>query len=318
MALGLGEITVGTGEHVVQFYEDDAQLTRTVGEYLTTALGDGAVAIVIATETHRRLFAAELTAAGIDPAACSVDGTLVMLDAAATMAGFVDAGQVDTAGFREIVGSVVQRAVDSGRPVRAYGEMVALLWEAGDVPAAIELETAWNDLARELPFALVCAYRSESVESDELAEAVRDVCHLHTSVIGPAPGERSESPTAADVRAQFRREREAPAAARHFVADVLNGRGHPARMVEDAMLIVTELATNAVIHAGSPFSVEIRASGSSVSISVGDASRAKPALRHGNPAAVSGRGLRIIDALAASWGVDLAKDGKTVWAVLRS
>ena len=72
MAVALEEITVGAGEHVVQFYEDDSQLAQTVGGYLTAALEDGAVAIVIATEAHRRLFAAELEAAGVDLAASSL------------------------------------------------------------------------------------------------------------------------------------------------------------------------------------------------------------------------------------------------------
>jgi anti-sigma regulatory factor (Ser/Thr protein kinase) len=315
MAVALEPVTAGAGEHVVEFYEDDPQLAQTIGGYLTAALEDGAVAIVIATEAHRGLFAAELEAAGIDPAACSLDGTLVMLDAATTMAGFIDAGQVDHARFGQIVGSVVQRAVKSGRPVRAYGEMVALLWEAGDVLAAIELERAWNDLARELPFALVCAYRSESVQGHEHADALHEVCHLHTSVIGSPAGERRDPPAVTQVCANFPRERQAPSAARHFVAGVLEGWGHSPSLLEDAKLVVSELATNAVIHASSPFSVEIRPNGSSVRFSVRDASCAEPSLRHDGPAN-SGRGLRLIDTLAASWGVDIAAEGKTVWAEL--
>jgi anti-sigma regulatory factor (Ser/Thr protein kinase) len=275
------------------------------------------VAIVIATEAHRQLFAAELKAAGVYPAASRPDGTLIMLDAAATMAGFIDAGQVDHDGFRRIVGSVIRGAAGTGRPIRAYGEMVALLWEAGNVPAAIELETAWNDLARELPFALLCAYRSESVQGHEHADALHEVCHLHTSVIGSPPAERRGLAAAAEAWAKFPRERQAPTAARHFVTDVLKGWGHSPSLLEDAKLVVSELATNAVIHASSPFSVEIRPNGSLVRLSVRDASRAQPRVRHDNGLAISGRGLRLIDALAADWGVEIAAEGKTVWAELR-
>lgn len=317
MVIELESIEVDAGGHVVQFYEDDLQLARTVGGYLTEAVEDGAVAVVIATEEHRRLFAAELEAAGLEPAASLLDGSLVMLDAAATMATFIDAGGVDHAGFRRIVAPVIRRALDSGRPVRAYGEMVALLWEAGDVPAAIELETAWNDLARDLPFALVCAYRSESVQGHEHADALHEVCHLHTSVIGSLPGELRDVTAQAEVRAQFSRERQAPSAARHFVANVLKGWGHSPRLLEDAKLVVSELATNAITHANSPFSVQVRPNGSSVRVSVSDASRASPSLRPDNWAAISGRGLRLIDALAAHWGVEIKEDGKTVWAELR-
>ena len=98
--------------------------------------------------------------------------------------------------FFEVIGGVIRDAVGTGRPVRAYGEMVALLWEAGDVLAAIDLETLWNELASELPFALYCAYHSESVAANEHADALHDVCRLHSAVI-PSPGE------VVDVSADF-------------------------------------------------------------------------------------------------------------------
>lgn len=167
----LDDITVEAGEHVVHFYEGESQLAQTAGGYLCAALEGGSVALVIATEEHRRLFSSALAAAGLDPVALSRDGRLILLDAADTMARITRAGAVDRDGFRTIVGSVVRRAAETGRPVDAYGEMVALLWEAGDVLAAIELEEAWNDLAGELPFALLCAYRSESAQEQEQVEA---------------------------------------------------------------------------------------------------------------------------------------------------
>ncbi len=101
------------------------------------------------------------------------------------------------------------------------------------------------------------------------------------------------------------------------MADVLEGWGHSPSLLEDAKLVVSELATNAVIHARSPFSVEIRPAGRSVRLLVRDGSRARPSLRHDDGLAVSGRGLRLIDALAADWGVEIAQDGKAVWAELR-
>jgi hypothetical protein len=316
MAVYGEHISVALGEHVVQFYEDDSQLGQTVGRYLTATLEDGGVAIVIATEPHRRLFGSELEAAGLDPRAASGDGSLIMLDAAATMTEFVHDGKVDRDAFRRVVGSVVRRAAASGRPVRAYGEMVALLWEAGDVLAAIELERAWNELAAELPFALFCAYRSDSVQRHDHAEVLREVCHLHTSVVSPSGGERHHPPSGPKICAHFPAERQAPRAARHFVADVLTRWGHPSRLLEDAKLVVTELATNAVRHGRSAFSVEIHPHGACVRLSVRDACGARPIPRV-NPTATSGHGLRLIDAIATRWGTEIAGDGKVVWAELR-
>jgi anti-sigma regulatory factor (Ser/Thr protein kinase) len=313
MTIELEDITVQAGEHVVHFYEDESQLAATVGGYLTRALKDGAAVVVIATEAHRRLFTSELEAAGIDPVRSSRQGTLVLLDAAEVMARFTRAGGLDRHAFRHILGSALRQAADAGRPVCAYGEMVALLWEAGDVLAAIELERAWNELAAELPFGLLCAYRSESVTGDDHADALHEVCHLHTSVVDA----RASASDAIQTRAHFGAERQAPGEARHHVADVLTRWGESAPLVEDAKLVVTELAANAVVHARSAFSVEVRRHQSTVRVSVRDASPVKPTLRHDEMAA-SGRGLRLVDAIAANWGVEIADDGKTVWAELQS
>jgi anti-sigma regulatory factor (Ser/Thr protein kinase) len=314
MAVEIGKVRVRAGEHIVHFYEDDSQLAGTVGAYLIQAVGDGAVAIVIATPAHHRQFASELDAAGIDPAQAAREGVLIRLDAADTLAGFTEAGEVDHAAFRRNVGSVLRQATETGRPVLAYGEMVALLWEAGDVLAAVELEKAWNGLADEVAFGLICAYRSESVQGHEHAEALRAVCHLHSSVVDAPEDAEPEEPGAC---AHFAPERESATAARHFVADVLGRWGKPAALLEDAKLIVTELASNAIIHARSPFSVELRPHGASVRIAVRDASPARPIVKDTGMEA-SGRGMRLVDLLTADWGVEFGGHGKTVWAELRA
>src|SRR3954471_8040608 len=145
-------------DHVVQFYESDSELVARAGGYLSRALQAGEVAIVIATPAHGEGFAAHLPGGA---------GELVWLDAAETLARLMRDGRVDRESFFASVGEVVRPAAATGRPVRAYGEMVALLWEAGDVTSAIELEALWNELATHVPFSLYCAYRSESVNGHE-------------------------------------------------------------------------------------------------------------------------------------------------------
>jgi anti-sigma regulatory factor (Ser/Thr protein kinase) len=85
---------------------------------------------------------------------------------------------------------------------------------------------------------------------------------------------------------------------------------------DDAQLIVTELATNAVIHACSPFSVSVRYDGSCIRISVHDWNPMLPVLRDAGPTARSGRGLHLVDLVAYDWGVEPSPDGKTIWAEL--
>jgi anti-sigma regulatory factor (Ser/Thr protein kinase) len=299
-------VTADAGEHVVHFYADDSELVESVGAYLTGGVQAGEVAIVIATEGHREAFEAQLADAGIDPGEARHAGTLVSLDAAATLALFVRDGRVDREAFFEVIGGIVREAAALGRPVRAYGEMVALLWETGDVLAAIDIETLWNELGDELPFSLYCAYRSDSVAGHEHADALTRVCHLH-SAVRPAP--------VVETTWEFAADRREAATARHLVADALRRAGHH-RLVADAQLIVTELAANAVVHGGSGFSVTIRSGESGVRIMVRDASPAAPVKRHVDVTSPGGRGLVLIDALSGRWGVEPLPDGKVVWAEL--
>ncbi len=319
MATAIEDLALGPGDHVVQFYQHEPELVETVGRYLSDAARSGAAVIGIATEAHRDAFLAELQAAGVDPAKACADGALTLLDAAATLASFMPEGRIDHDEFRQVIGSLVRRAGETGRPVSVYGEMVALLWDAGDVLATIELERLWNELGRELQFSLLCAYRSESVRGDEHAEALRQVCHLHSAVL-PAPArDDPDAPHSPDTEAsaRFPAELDAPRSARHFVAHTLGRWGHAGSLVDDAQLLVTELATNAVVHARSTFSVVARTEEACVHISVHDASTVKPTMRDGAPTSPSGRGLHLVAALSVNWGVEVTADGKTVWAELR-
>lgn len=304
MAVQMREKMMGGGEHVVQFYDQDGDLARAVGEYLSVAVTGGDVAIVIATEAHRQAFEAEMARVGVDTGQARRAGAVVWLDAEETLSQFVHEGKVDPHGFLNVVGSVIRDAARSGRQVKAYGEMVALLWDAGHVLGAIELERLWNGLAVEFSFSLFCAYHIHSVAGEEHADALHEVCRLHTAVVD-------------DAKARFRAGTDSPFAARRFVAGLLGRRPYGDRVdPDDALLVISELATNAVIHAGTPFSVTVRSDGSAVRISVQDWSPMQPVMRDDNPLAVAGRGLRLISMVSRAWGVEYGPDGKTVWAEL--
>jgi len=307
--------------HAVQFYADDAELLAGVGPYLADALRAGRTAIVIATATHRRAFERALEADGVDVARALAAEQLISRDAAGVLATLRDdAGEIDSEAFHEVVGGLVRAAGESGRAVSAYGEMVALLWSAGDVLGAIRLETLWNELGRELRFSLYCSYQSASVAGAAHAEALRHVCDQHSLILGPASvsdrrrGRERCSPRS--LTADFPAAREAPGRARRLIVDQLRRWMLAEDIVDDAALIISELASNAVRHAGSPFSVSLRLDSATLTLAVEDTAELAAAVPDGALSPQPLHGLGVIEAIALDWGVEALADGKVVWAQL--
>jgi anti-sigma regulatory factor (Ser/Thr protein kinase) len=102
-------------------------------------------------------------------------------------------------------------------------------------------------------------------------------------------------------------------AARHFVDDVL-ASWRAGDYAPVAVQIVSELATNAALHARTGFAVELQLTEAGLRVSVRDFSPRRPSRRHYAEDATTGRGLALVDALSASWGVAAKPPGKFVWA----
>ncbi|MGE3543680.1 MAG: GAF domain-containing protein [Kofleriaceae bacterium] len=144
--------------HLVQFYSSDELLAASVAKFLSTALLDGDPAIAVATEAHRELIVRELAALGVSVEAATESGQLMLFDAHRTLARLMRDGQLDRSIFdREMIPLIASKAKPSGG-LRAYGEMVDVLWRSGHRVAAFQLESWWTELQRHYPFTLLCAY----------------------------------------------------------------------------------------------------------------------------------------------------------------
>ncbi|MBV8965339.1 MAG: MEDS domain-containing protein [Mycobacteriaceae bacterium] len=282
--------------------------------FIVQGLSQNEGVVVVATAAH----CAAITNA-FDCRSEVDSGALVILDAADTLQKFMIDGVPDPALFEATIGGIVDAAASRGRRVRLFGEMVAVLWDQGNITGALALEALWNDLAESRQFFLMCAYPSTSFDDGSL-DAVNSVCQLHSEValLGygvPMPDRFDGSD--ADARKLFVPVPAAVFAARLFTVDTLTDWGL-SQMTDDAALIVTELAANAVVHAKSAFRVVISRTPSGVRLAVDDAAHARPQLRHAGPHDITGRGVALVATIAHQWGSDVFPGGKTVWADVRA
>ena len=105
------------------------------------------------------------------------------------------------------------------------------------------------------------------------------------------------------------------ARARSFVRTTLSGWGI-GQLSDATTLLVSELATNAVVHARTAFRLHVEFDDPRLTVEVHDGSIVLPRRDDAGPDDARGRGLRIVDGLAATWGHRRDDDGKTVWFTL--
>jgi PAS domain S-box-containing protein len=173
--------------HLVQFYEEEEFLCDSVCEFVSTGFAIDGPIIIIATAPHQKAFTETLRANSFDVEHARASRQLTLLDAHETLAKFMRGGMPDGELFKLHVGALVRevRAERQERPARAYGEMVDVLWKAGNRRAAIQLEQMWNDLATVEEFSLMCGYGMDGFRSAEDFADFQRVCSCHSHV-GPA------------------------------------------------------------------------------------------------------------------------------------
>lgn len=84
----------------------------------------------------------------------------------------------------------------------------------------------------------------------------------------------------------------------------------------DALVVVTELVTNVVEHAGTACQLTVSVGGEGLRIEVRDFNRSRPRPRLRGTWPARGQGLRVVASLSLQWGVTEFDDGKSLWAVL--
>ena len=179
--------------HVVHWYDPSkSDLEASVAAFLHGGIERGCRAIVVARPEHERGIVAALEALGADPKRLRTDGGLRSLDAADALATFMVDGYPDETRFDATIGAFAREALEGtpGDGLVVFGEMVGLLWQSGQFPAAIRLEQLWNRLTKVLPIDLYCAYPVDVFDAQFDGGIIDGLLCAHTAVVPARDNDR--------------------------------------------------------------------------------------------------------------------------------
>lgn len=168
-------------EHAMQVYGDDDVFMDALEGFVGAGLREGEAALVIATPEHLEGLETRLRDRGVDLGSARFEQRYLGLPADRILRDFMVDGWPDEERFHEVVSTLLARMQSNGRRVRAFGEMVALLWSQGNAAATVRLEHLWNKLCEKERFPLFCAYPKAGFTTDPTS-SIRELCAAHTRV----------------------------------------------------------------------------------------------------------------------------------------
>jgi hypothetical protein len=180
-------------DHLVQLYTSDAAVASTVARFIAHGLASGEGVIGIMTGAHWTAIAGRLTAAGVDVAAAGARRQLTVCEARETLHRFMVDGMPDRTAMRATILGVLDSVREAGyTTVRAFGEMVDVLYRRGDLTAAIRLEELWNELLDDQRIALLCAYAVDAFDRESYKSTLPSIGHVHSHLMPVEDSERFE------------------------------------------------------------------------------------------------------------------------------
>jgi hypothetical protein len=170
--------------HSVQFYKDPAFLIEAVAHFITAGIARREATVLVMTASHRQLLCSRLREHGWEASELSKCAGMRVLDAEETLAVFMRDGRPDEHLFFECITRTLREArLGFSQRVRAFGEMVDVLWRQGNQAAALELEELWNRVIARESLVLHCAYDADVFESATHSGGMCGVHHAHTHVM---------------------------------------------------------------------------------------------------------------------------------------
>lgn len=174
---------VATAAHALHVYSDDTALATTVAGFLAPAFADGHAILSIGTRPHIAAIEQRLRTDGHDVDAARARGQYLTLDAERAVALLLHDGLPTKETFDRVVGAHLDRLVADHGKVRAFGEIVNVLWRDGKRAAALRLEELWNDALGYHPLSLICGYAERTIREPASSAPPEVVSSVHGRVI---------------------------------------------------------------------------------------------------------------------------------------
>jgi len=169
-------------EHVVQFFDTDESRASNVAAFLAEGHAAGEPIVIIARSRNAAAILTAMESLGVPVEAAAEAGQLVVKDAMDTLHALSRSGAPAADLFERVIGRELAALARRGRRIRAYGEMVDILAQRGDLPDAIALEALWNNLGERLPVMLLCGYSAAHFVSTGTHRALLEICAAHSQV----------------------------------------------------------------------------------------------------------------------------------------
>ena len=166
-------------EHFVEIYDHDGPFLDSLEGFVAGGLKANEAVVIIATSEHRAALDRRLTSRGFNLDQMRTNDIYIDIDAEAALSQFMVNDWPSDQLFNNFIMNLLRRTTKSGRKVRAFGEMVAILWLRGQNGATVRLEHLWHDICQAEGLSLFCAYPKVGFTKDADA-SIKEICALHS------------------------------------------------------------------------------------------------------------------------------------------